>query len=502
MQKKKAQPKKKIVKASKSKSISSRRAAPVARPGVIRKRAAFSRALTKRSPGSFPGFVTSAWANSVQHPFSERGFKIPDLVTGPPSVLLCTTDLNNTASGNVWPESSVTQSQTYQMTDGIINIVNQPSINTTGQQLMVQFLPCTMSPASFLATRTDVELIFQGATNGAADVSKLIGFLAGMMENAADKITPVLGWWMTLDSDGYIKGVGLLQADKLRTTESSLKLLRMTKAGLKVTLQQPKFATGGQVYLNKGASALLPFYSINDQDGDGVVGGQLIERLTTFRVGQRCMLGEGTEYASKANVVKLLSKTAGTHVEALDVGGKSHTIASYPLDSVKALEYMPYGMEDPFMFSSHLDKFDGTAAGFSTLDKQHNPNLTNTAPMLEVGLNVLTGGDDGILSSTNSSVLGYNPDSMHYRWCPGFMVFHPTFTTSISPEKIIANLEIETYTAWEFVPHPRTFAHLARTPGHLGRPDSRVVPPVKDSMSGKGGHTHKNAPSAGGNRRR
>ena len=38
------------------------------------------------------------------------------------------------------------------------------------------------------------------------------------------------------------------------------------------------------------------------------------------------------------------------------------------------------------------------------------------------------------------------------------------FTTSVNPEQIVANLQIEVFTAWEFIPPPRTCAHLARTP--------------------------------------
>ena len=487
---------KKIKKPSNSNSTSRRHVAG-RRAATPKRVAAFTRpkALAKRLPASFPGFKTSAWADSVMHPFTDRGEKIPDLVSGPPSVLFSTTDLNNTASSLSWPTSSTTQEQTFTMTNGNLTVENVNSINTTGQQLIVQFLPCTMSPASFLLNREEMEIAFQGAdvspSNahvGASDAAdsavKLVKFLAGMMENAADQITPVLGWWMVLDSEGVIRGVDLLKADKLLTAEESIKMLRLTKAGMKVTLQQPKYATGGYVYMNKGAGAFLPIYSVNDADGDGVTGVKVAERISTFRVGQKCFLGGTNTEATKASVVKLCSQTAGTHCEALDSGSKAHTMASYPLDSVKALEYMPYAKPDAWNFNgTNHHNYDGTAA---TLHSYTHAN--------EVGLHTITGGDAGILNDDHypnvhnmaGNAIGYNADRMNVRWCPGWMVFHPTFTTSTSPEKIIANLEIETYTAWEFIPYPRTFAHLARTPSIIGRPDARMVMPTKDSLHQKG----------------
>lgn len=506
MPRKKGQPRKKIQKASKRKSPSRPRVA-VRRGATMRRTARFTRprALARRLPGSFPALGgTSAWANSVMHPFNEEGFKIPDLVSGPPSVLLQTTDLTNTFSANNWPESPNTQEQTLEIGDGVINFVNRPGINTTGQQLLVQFLPCVMSPASYHLHRSEIAQAFAGSYPAMNGIKGLIEMLAYTMEQAADRITPVLGWWMVLDSEGYIKSVDLLKADKLMTADDALKLLRLTKAGIKVTLQQPKFSTGGQCYLNKGAGAFLPFYSINDEDGDGVVANKMIERVATFKVGQRCIIGDlGGQAvpATKNNVVKLASSTAGTHVEALDVGGKSHTMASYPLDSVKALEYMPYAREQPWSFDDLVHENPGNddyGGHPEDLDK-----LDGTAERIEAGLNLLTGGSAGVMDTTPGGMtfedssahgVGYNADRINVRWCPGWMIFHPTFTTSVAPEKIIANLEIETFTAWEFVPYPRTFAHLARTPGHIGKADARFVPPVFDTMSRKGGHTAKHAP--------
>lgn len=505
-------PQKKIKKPSNSNSTSRRRVAGrrVATPKRV---VAFTRpkALAKRLPASFPGFKTSAWADSVMHPFTDRGEKIPDLVSGPPSVLFSTTDLNNTASSLSWPTSSTTQEQTFTMTDGNLTIENVNSINTTGQQLIVQFLPCAMSPASFLLSRDEMAVAFEGAAGSADGAIKLVTFLAGMMENAADQITPVLGWWMVLDSEGYIRGVDLLKADKLLTAQESIKMLRLTKAGMKVTLQQPKHATGGYVYMNKGAGAFLPIYSVNDADGDGFTTVKIAERMTTFRIGQRCYLGGtsnngggvvGTNtYATKAGVVKLCSQTAGTHCEPLDSGSKAHTMASYPLDSVKALEYMPFAKPEGWNFNGD-NRGSGSAGYTGTLASLHSyvaaygsgngayPDDKASALQAptEVALHTLTGGDAGILTEdgTSGHAVGYNADRMNVRWCPGWMVFHPTFTTSTSPEKIIANLEIETYTAWEFVPYPRTFAHLARTPSIIGRPDARMVMPTKDSLHPKG----------------
>ena len=436
-------------------------------------------------------------------PFTDRGEKIPDLVSGPPSVLFSTTDLNNTASSLSWPTSTTNQEQTFVMSEGNLTIENINSINTTGQQLMVQFLPCAMSPSSFHLSRAEMEVAFAGATGSSASAVKLITFLASMMENAADQISPVLGWWMVLDSEGYIRGVDLLKADKLLTAADSIKMLRLTKAGVKVTLQQPKFATGGYVYMNKGAGAFFPIFSVNDADGDGQTASKIVERITTFRIGQRCYLGgsNSNTFATKAEVVKLASQTAGTHCESLDSGSKAHTIASYPLDSVKALEYMPFTNPDGWNKSgatqfngANEGNYVGTVASLQTHSQHYMPSGV-THPH-EVALDALTGGDTGILDNAHLSdnAIGYNADRMQVRWCPGWMVFHPTFTTSTSPEKIIANLEIETYTAWEFIPYPRTFAHLARTPSIMGRPDARMVMPTSDSVTRKGLNSKPGAP--------
>lgn len=520
--KKKVHPQKKIKKPSNSNSISRRRVAG-RRAATPKRVAAFTRpkALARRLPGSFPAFKASAWAETVMHPFTDRGEKIPDLVSGPPSVLFCTTDLNNTASSLSWPKNSANQEQTFTMTDGSLTVQNVDSINTTGQQLIVQFLPCVMSPASFHLNREEMEVAFAGSTGSATTAIKLVTFLASMMENAADQITPVLGWWMVLDSEGVIRGVDLLKADKLLTAGESIKMLRLTKAGMKVTLQQPKFATGGYVYMNKGAGAFLPIFSVNDADGDGVTATKILERMTTFRIGQRCSLGgvgSSNQFATKANVVKLCSQTAGTHCEPLDSGTKAHTIASYPLDSVKALEYMPFSSPEGWNFdgtdvgTNSVTAYTGTLTSLHQYSQQYgaggtanpwssppNAYYTNTKPY-EVALDTLTGGDTGVLDNDHMSdnAIGYNADRMNVRWCPGWMVFHPTFTTSTSPEKIIANLEIETYTAWEFIPYPRTFAHLARTPSKMGRPDARMVMPTKDSLLAKGLNNKPNGKRGGG----
>jgi hypothetical protein len=520
-------PQKKIKKPSNSNSTSKRRVAGrrVATPKRV---VAFTRpkALQRRLPASYPSFKTSAWANSVMNPFTDSGEKIPDLVSGPPSVLFSTTDLNNTSSSLSWPTSSTNQEQTFVMSEGNLTIENVNAINTTGQQLMVQFLPCAMSPASFHLSRDEMEVAFAGALGSATSAIKLVTFLASMMENAADQVTPVLGWWMVLDSEGYIRGVDLLKADKLLTAKDSIKMLRLTKAGVKVTLQQPKYATGGYVYMNKGAGAFFPIYSVNDADGDGETTTKILERITTFRIGQRCWLGGIDEttntLATKANVVKLCSQTAGTHCEALDSGSKAHTIASYPLDSVKALEYMPFAKPEGWN-SPPADSFDGTnrgsgSAGYvgtvaslsSYVNAYGNGNgaypddkASATMAPVEIGLDALTGGDTGILNNNHMSdnAIGYNADRMQVRWCPGWMVFHPTFTTSVNPEKIIANLEIETYTAWEFIPYPRTFAHLARTPSLMGPPDARMVMPTKDSLHKKGLNNKSGQHGKGGGKR-
>ena len=95
-----------------------------------------------------------------------------------------------------------------------------------------------------------------------------------------------------------------------------------------------------------------------------------------------------------------------------------------------------------------------------------------------------TGNTLGTDNATGSDkdYFDYNADTMINHWCPAWFVFHPMFTTSTSPDKIVANLQIELFTGWEFVPYPRTFAHLARTPGMRGNANSKTLPNSKDMM--------------------
>lgn len=120
------------------------------RQNATRKRRAvrtFSRPLPRRSPGSFQGLVVSEWSHNVENPFSEGASKIPDLVSGPPSCLMGTIDITNTFSKFTWPTST---NVAVNVTDS--GIEYNSSIDTVGQQLIVQFFPCVMSPASFLLT--------------------------------------------------------------------------------------------------------------------------------------------------------------------------------------------------------------------------------------------------------------------------------------------------------------------------------------------------------------
>ena len=159
-------------------------------------------------------------------------------------------------------------------------------------------------------------------------------------------------------------------------------------------------------------------------------------------------------------------------------------MASYPLDTVKALEYMPYSSHSSWDYTSASEPLVVTA-DTSLLAAAHDGSL-GMEPMAGQGYST-TGG------------VGYNADRMMTRWCPGWYVFHPTFSTSINPKQIVANLQIETYTAWEFIPYARTFAHLARTPAHVGDANDRKVVGTNDGMKGhKGIHTPQVAPKKGG----
>lgn len=447
-------------KASNSRSTSRRRAAGP--PVVIRRQAV---ALTQQkhfsgaSRRSFQpqGPFVSKWSHSVANPFDEDGFKIPDLIAGPPSVLLPTKDITNTYHKHAWVQAATDSSGLSQF---------DSTINTTGQQLIVQFLPCVMAPGSFIVNPE--ELAHAGFTDNVTFM------LSKLLENSKDKITPVLGWWMLLNATGTIMGVDVLRADKMMTAEEAVKLMRLTKAGIKVGLQQPKLTTGGQVYINKGPGAYIPLYAFHNFNEANALGSTEWERLPTFRPGDQCNvtlddaglgIGASNTPATKANMVRLCSKTAGTVMKALDRGPEhGFKVASYPLDSVKALEYMPYSNADSWNLPSNVD------------------GSPPVAPLL--------GHIDGTLGqqvTTASTGVGYSADRVKTNWCPAWFVFHPTFTTSINPHTIIANLQIETYTAWEFVPYPRTFAHLTRTPAIKGKASDRETGHTRDSTSGQTG---------------
>lgn len=469
-------------KASNSRLISTPRVA--VRPNAIRRRRAantFSKPLPRRLPGSFRGLAVSEWSHNVENPFSESVSKIPDLVSGPPSCLMGTIDITNTFSKFTWPASDAVT--TYAVPgEGDLpsqSVSYSSTINTVGQQLIVQFLPCVMSPASFLLTPEESKEHYRSEYDN-LNLDKLSALITKALEHSADQITPILGYWLVLDANGKVIGVDLLRADKLMTAEESIKLVRLTKAGIRVGLQQPKFSTGGQVYVNRGAGAFLPIFGIPDLNDDGVDGQGYRERLSAFKPGHNCYVnldeagssqgpdGFAGTLATKANMVRLCSKTAGTVMRSLDSGPHSMSMASYPLDSVKALEYMPYDKADSWGIPTHNLIYETiVGADNGTLGK--TPGWPSH-PQLGLG-----------------DAIGYNADRMMTRWCPGWFVFHPTFSTSINPSQIVANLQIETFTAWEFIPYARTFAHLTRTPSHVGDAAHRKVGKPKDSLTGTGG---------------
>jgi len=385
-----------------------------------------------------------------------------------------TIDITNTFSKFTWPTST---NVAVNVTDS--GIEYNSSIDTVGQQLIVQFFPCVMSPASFLLTPEEANTYFEATGFATNYGSRLLAqFITKALEHSADQITPVLGYWLVLDANGTVIGVDLLRADKLMTAEESIKLIRLTKAGIRVGLQQPKFSTGGQVYMNRGAGAFLPIFGIPELNDDGVDNSISRETISAFKPGSRCYvnLGEaGTAkgpngfagtLATKANMVRLCSKTSGTTMKSLDTGPHSMTMASYPLDSVKALEYMAYDKADSWGITAHHVQYETMVGAEGSLGK------TAGWPEIEPKL---------------ADAVGYNADRMMTRWCPGWFVFHPTFTTSINPSQIVANLQIETFTAWEFIPYARTFAHLTRTPAHKGDASHRKVGKSHDSLTGTGG---------------
>jgi len=426
---------------------------------------AFSTQLPRRLPGSFQGLVVSEWAHNVENPFTDSASKVPDLVSGPPSCLMSTKDITNTYSKFQWPAGETVTVTSEQPPAGE-TLNYQQTINTVGQQLIVQFLPCVMSPASFLLTPEESKTFA---------FNQFAALITKALEHSADQITPVLGYWLVLDANGKIIGADVLRADKLMTAQESIKLIRLTKAGIRVGLQQPKFTTGGQVYMNRGAGAFLPIFGVPDLDENGVDGNTSHERISAFKPGENCYVNleesgnaQGPVFsgtlATKANMVRLCSKTAGTTMRSLDSGPHSLSMASYPLDSVKALEYTPYDSATTWgIHSLAYETVVGTDVG----------TLGKTAGWPESDANI-------------TGSIGYNSDRIVTRWCPGWFVFHPTFSTSINPSQIVANLQIETYTAWEFIPYARTYAHLTRTPSHVGDASHRKTGKPKDSLTGIG----------------
>lgn len=153
-------------------------------------------------------------------------------------------------------------------------------------------------------------------------------------------------------------------------------------------------------------------------------------------------------------------------MKSLDSGPHSLSMASYPLDSVKALEYTPYDSATTWGIPSIFSSYEATVGtdvgtlGMTAGWPESNPKITGS--------------------------IGYNSDRIVTRWCPGWFVFHPTFSTSINPSQIVANLQIETYTGWEFIPYARTYAHLTRTPAHVGDARHRKTNKPQDSLSGAG----------------
>ena len=106
-------------------------------------------------------------------------------------------------------------------------------------------------------------------------------------------------------------------------------------------------------------------------------------------------------HAAKANMVKLCSKTSGTVMQALDSGPHQHKIASYPMDGVKATEYMPYSNDSPFNMTG-VDTY-----GFQQLVGAQPDNSDGTLG---------NAADDTAVAS--SVGFGYNPDRIINRWCP------------------------------------------------------------------------------------
>jgi hypothetical protein len=224
-----------------------------------------------------------------------------------------------------------------------------------------------------------------------------------------------MGVWVSLTENGTVCNAQGIFAEKFKGMGKDVKKTRLLKAGIQAHVQQPRAATGGYCYMNKGPDAFL---CLGGPDSTGTP--PVYSTATQFNpliTGQLAFINknDGTfVVASKANLATFATETAMTLSEKL-CDHDDFPLVSTPYDAVKAADFKPYDQKGSIM-----------------------------------------------------SPLGPAPGGFHTAladpiWSPGWMIFQPTFLTSTAPDKIVANIQLHTWTAWEILPYAGTYAHLSRT---------------------------------------
>lgn len=225
-------------------------------------------------------------------------------------------------------------------------------------------------------------------------------------------VSPVMGYWVTLDATGKVIAMENINCEKILSMGADVKKARLLKAGVSCHVQQPRPNTGGYCYMNKGPDALFRL-SGPDATG-GAPSSSSPAGPTKLVVGDLAYIirGSGTfPVATKSELAATATSVAFTIAEKL-CDHDDFPLVSTPYDIVKASEFKPF-VSDPTM------------------------------------------------SSLGPGQLW--PDYLDPLWNPGWLLFQPTFSTSTQPDKIVADIQVQVHTAWEFLPHSGTFAHMART---------------------------------------
>jgi len=306
------------------------------------------------------GRGANTWRQNVANPFSLDVAKYPGLDIGPLSNAIGTLDITTTSSP--LPQGS--------------------TLTYTDQSIVIQWSPGLTRPAS-----------------EAVDPSL----------RAQTSLTSVMGSWVTLAGDGTVLASEGIFAEKFKGMGGDVKKARMLKAGIQCHVQQPRHATGGYCYMNKGPDALL---CLSGPDAQG----NTPATFYPLQIGKKAYIeavGGQFPVATKANLASQATATAMTISEKL-CDHDDFPLVSTPYDAVKAADFKPYDVKGSNTF---------------------NPTGTE----------------------------GFNTNLADPIWSPGWMIFQPTFSTSTAPDKIVANIQLHVWSAWEILPYAGTYAHISRT---------------------------------------